>query len=58
MTQICIYCKEPRDGKLTCCEENHWEDEPKYDPPMTQTEEYLLYKKGLQDFNDYWHDLD
>ena len=59
MSQVCTYCKEPRDGKRSCCGENHWESEGQvYDPPMTQTEEYLLRKQALQDFKDYWHDLD
>ena len=61
MSQVCTYCKEPREDKLSCCDENHWEEEEEgqvYDPPLTQTEEYLLRKQGLQDFNDYWHQLD
>lgn len=60
MSQVCTYCKELREDKLSCCDENHWEEEEGqvYDPPMTQTEEYLLLKQCLQDFNDYWHQLD
>lgn len=23
----CIYCHEPRNDKLSCCGENHWEDD-------------------------------
>jgi hypothetical protein len=23
--EVCIYCKEPREDKIGCCQENHWE---------------------------------
>jgi len=61
MKEVCIYCGTPRDDRQSCCGENHWEkieEEVKYDPPMTETEEYLLRKQGLEDFNNYWKDLD
>jgi len=65
MSWICIYCKEPRNDKSGCCGENHWEEDGQldtasqtFDPPMTQTEEYLLRKQGLEDFDNYWHSLD
>jgi hypothetical protein len=26
MSQACIYCGTPRDGRMSCCDENHWEE--------------------------------
>lgn len=25
--EICLYCGEPRKGKIGCCGENHWEEQ-------------------------------
>ena len=29
--QVCVYCGEPRDDKLGCCDENHWETKAEFE---------------------------
>ena len=26
MIEVCLYCGTPRDGRMSCCGENHWEE--------------------------------
>jgi hypothetical protein len=29
--EVCVYCGDPRDDKLGCCQENHWETKAEFD---------------------------
>ena len=29
--QVCVYCGEPRDDKMGCCDENHWVSKKEFD---------------------------
>lgn len=27
MSQVCMYCGTPRNDRMSCCGENHWEED-------------------------------
>ena len=44
--QVCVYCGEPRDDKLGCCDENHWETKKEFDNNMNEDKEDCKYCGG------------
>ena len=63
--EYCVYCYEEKSG-IGCCGENHFmtgkeikdyeKEETKgivYDPPMTDTEQYLLNKERAEEYKSY-----
>ena len=36
MIEVCLYCGTPRDGRMSCCGENHWEDVDPINQKMIQ----------------------
>jgi hypothetical protein len=61
--EYCVYCYEEAMDKIGCCGENHFltgkeikdyeKSSKTYDPPMTQTEEYLLNKEREEEHKSY-----
>jgi hypothetical protein len=62
----CVYCYAEQNDKLSCCHENHFltgkeikdyeKEETKskvYDPPMSDTEQYLLNKEREEEHKSY-----
>ena len=65
-SEYCVYCYEPMGEKIGCCGENHFltgkeikdyeKEETKgkvYDPPMSETEQYLLNKEREEEHKSY-----
>ena len=66
LEHYCVYCYEEQGTNLGCCGENHfltgkeikdYEKETNqskvYDPPMTDTEQYLLNKEREEEHKSY-----
>jgi len=64
--EYCVYCYEEQNDKIGCCGENHFltgkeikdyekeETQGKvYDPPMSDTEQYLLNKEREEEHKSY-----
>jgi hypothetical protein len=56
--QVCVYCGEPRDDKLGCCDENHWETKKEFDKNMNEEKDKVTYDPKTGKLSGWEHEGD
>ena len=56
--QVCVYCGEPRDDKLGCCDENHWETKKEFDDNMNEAKDKVTYDPKTGKLSGWEHEGD
>jgi hypothetical protein len=56
--EVCVYCGEPRDDKLGCCEENHWETKKEFDDNMNEAKDKISYDPKTGKLTGWEHEGD
>ena len=56
--EVCVYCGEPRDDKLGCCDENHWETKKEFDDNMNEAKDKVTYDPKTGKLSGWEHEGD
>jgi hypothetical protein len=56
--EVCVYCGDPRDDKLGCCDENHWETKKEFDDNMNEAKDKVTYDPKTGKLTGWEHEGD
>jgi hypothetical protein len=56
--EVCVYCGDPRDDKLGCCDENHWETKKEFDDNMNEAKDTIKYDPKTGKLTGWEHEGD
>jgi hypothetical protein len=56
--EVCVYCGDPRDDKLGCCDENHWETKKEFDDNMNEAKDKVSYDPKTGKLTGWEHEGD
>jgi hypothetical protein len=56
--EVCVYCGDPRDDKLGCCDENHWETKKEFDDNMNEAKDKISYDPKTGKLTGWEHEGD
>lgn len=56
--QVCVYCGEPRDDKLGCCDENHFITKKEFDNEVNEAKDTIKYDPKTGKLTGWEHEGD